>query len=191
MPTRSGRSVRAVAGSTPSLGRSGILIPVPEAEGLVGAWRARFDPGGGRGVPAHITLLFPFVDADRVTGVVVSALRSGFAAAEAFRFALARTERFMGEVLYLAPEPDEPFRHLVRGLAASWPAHPPYEGAFAVTDILPHLTVAVSGDGAELDRIEEALRGGLPIECRAHEAWLMVEDGDGWRLHTRFPFGAS
>ncbi|HYT30158.1 MAG TPA: hypothetical protein VEN82_05235, partial [Actinomycetota bacterium] len=72
MPTRSGRSVRTVAGSTPSLRRSGILIPVPEAEDLVGAWRARFDPGGGRGVPAHITLLFPFVPASHLTDPILS-----------------------------------------------------------------------------------------------------------------------
>ncbi|HEX9447459.1 MAG TPA: hypothetical protein VF920_05740 [Dongiaceae bacterium] len=34
---------------------------VPEAEALVGALRARFDPSASQCVPAHVTLLYPFL----------------------------------------------------------------------------------------------------------------------------------
>jgi 2'-5' RNA ligase len=166
--------------------RTGLLIPVPEAEGLVGPFRAAHTPVAGRGTPAHITLLFPFVSVDAVSDQVVDALRSRFAAVAPFDFVLIRTARFL-EVVYLEPEPDEPFRELVRSLSADWPDHPPYEGA--VTDVLPHLTVAYSADPMEMNRIDEELQEGLPIVCRATEAWLMADGPGGWTLHERFPFG--
>ena len=40
--------------------RSGLIIEVPEAETAVAAWRERLDPQAVLGVPAHITVLFPF-----------------------------------------------------------------------------------------------------------------------------------
>jgi 2'-5' RNA ligase len=170
--------------------RTGLCIPALEAEPLVGPWRARLDPSGAKGMPAHITLLFPFLATGCLTADVLESLRSRFARVAPFDFALPRTDRFL-EVIYLAPEPDEPFRDLVRTLAADWPEHPPYQGEFAVTDILPHLTVAFSSDPDELDRIDDALQPGLPIVCRAREAWLMAEQEDGWRLHTAFPLGGA
>ena len=38
-----------------------LVIAVPEAEPLVSDWRAQHDWSAQRGVPAHITLLYPFV----------------------------------------------------------------------------------------------------------------------------------
>ena len=40
---------------------SAVVVEVPEAEPLVGAWRLRFDPVAALGMPAHVTLLYPFV----------------------------------------------------------------------------------------------------------------------------------
>ncbi len=39
---------------------SALFVEVEAAERLVGHWRRRYDPVAGRGVPAHITALFPF-----------------------------------------------------------------------------------------------------------------------------------
>ena len=77
---------------------------MPEVEPLVAPFRARFDPSGSRGVPAHITLLFPFVPASHLTDPILSALRARFDVAAPFDYRLARTDRFL-EVVYLAPEP--------------------------------------------------------------------------------------
>ena len=39
---------------------SALLVEVPEAEPLVRQWRMDLDPHAALGVPAHITVLFPF-----------------------------------------------------------------------------------------------------------------------------------
>lgn len=38
-----------------------LVVPVPGVESLVGDCRRRWDPAAGWGVPAHVTVLHPFV----------------------------------------------------------------------------------------------------------------------------------
>jgi hypothetical protein len=38
--------------------KSGLVIPIPDAEAAVKRWRENLDPGCILGVPAHITVLF-------------------------------------------------------------------------------------------------------------------------------------
>jgi hypothetical protein len=91
-------------------------------------------------------------------------------------------------VLYLEPEPAERFSALTRAIAAAWPEHPPYEGAH--DEVLPHLTVAESEDGALLDELAAQVEPRLPIEARVHEATLIVEDEHGrWHEFRRLPLG--
>ena len=40
---------------------SALLVSVPAAEPAVSAHRSRLDPGAPLGVPAHITVLYPFL----------------------------------------------------------------------------------------------------------------------------------
>jgi hypothetical protein len=41
--------------------QSALLLPVPAAEAAVGPYRALLDPSARDGVPAHITVLYPFL----------------------------------------------------------------------------------------------------------------------------------
>jgi hypothetical protein len=89
--------------------RTALIVAVPEAAALAEPWlerTCRAKPSTG--VPAHITLLFPFVPAARIDPALIDDLRGLFGEFAAFRFALRRAERFP-EVLYLATEPAEPF----------------------------------------------------------------------------------
>ena len=45
---------------------SALVVLVPEAESLVKPFRDRYDPAAAAGVPAHITLLYPFKHPDEV-----------------------------------------------------------------------------------------------------------------------------
>ena len=92
------------------------------------------------------------------------------------------------ELVYLEPDPAEPFARLTAAIAAEWPEHPPYEGVHET--VIPHLTVAESEDGAFLDRIAAGLAPQLPIELRVREAQLYAEGEDGrWRERRSFPLG--
>ena len=60
----------------------------PEAEPLVSAWRAQHDWSAQRGVPAHITILYPFVPTEKVDEGLLTQLRELFAAEPAISFEL-------------------------------------------------------------------------------------------------------
>lgn len=165
--------------------RSALIVAVPEAEPLVHEWRMRYD-NAALGIPAHITLIFPFVPAEEIGEELVDELRGLFAAQPGFSFTLARVARFP-EVAWLAPEPDEPFRRLTGLIFSRYPEYPPYEGIH--DDVIPHLTVAI-GDAALQDDVEAALSPHLPIAAHAGEVTLLGEDESGhWSESERFPLG--
>src|SRR6185503_13858349 len=87
---------------------SALTVNVPEAEPYVGALRGRFDPAAKLGVPAHITVLYPFIPPERITHAVVRRVRDTLSSFAAFDFRLIRIARFP-TALYLAPEPAQPF----------------------------------------------------------------------------------
>jgi hypothetical protein len=50
----------------PAAQESALVVLVPAAEALVGVFRALYDPAVRVGVPAHITVLYPFVPTDKI-----------------------------------------------------------------------------------------------------------------------------
>ena len=112
---------------------------MPEAEPLVKALRERFDSSAAAGVPAHITILYPFMPPGEITPEVVAELRDFFAQFAAFEFTLPELRRFP-EVLYLAPSPAEPFKALTHAVVERYPDYPPYGGGYS--EVIPHLTIA-------------------------------------------------
>lgn len=161
---------------------SAILLDVPEAEPLVGALRATGDPSARLGIPAHVTLLYPFVpDPDEGT---VEELRWFFAGVDGFHLTFSAVGEFP-EVVYLAPEPETVVRGLTDALFRRWPDCPPYRGAF--DDVVPHLTVVASPDAALRRRAHDEVARGLPISSVAREASVWVGDDAGWTCRARFP----
>jgi len=167
---------------------SALIVPVPEAEPLVGPWRERYDDSARSGVPAHVTLLYPFLAPEQIGPDDLRRLRALFGSTPATRFRLVGVGRFSRGVLYLAPEPDGFLRELTRRIWALYPDRPPYGGAF--DDVIPHLTVAQVDDHTVLDEVETAVAAGLPVVTEAVQAWLMLQDeGDRWRAGHVFPLG--
>jgi len=169
---------------TTEVGRTGIVVPLPVVDKIVGRWRL---PLVEPGMPAHVTLLFPFKPLPEVTEADVDRLRSIVATEVARPIRFERSARFPG-VLYLAPEQDGFFRGLTEQLVAAWPDYPPYGGAF--DDVVPHLTVAFERPEPELDEIQRELDAHLPIEVFAEEACLMRFDGTSWECEARAPLAA-
>ncbi|MFI9102214.1 2'-5' RNA ligase family protein [Streptomyces fildesensis] len=165
-------------------GRTALVIKVPEAEPLVGEWRRRFDPAAATGVPAHVSVLYPFLDHARIDGPVIEALRESLGAHAPFELSFRRCGRFPA-MLHLVPEPDGPLRALTRGVVDRWPEAQPYGGRYA--DAAPHLTVAYSPDPGVFDTIETALTAGLPFTTRVTAVQLVSWDGAQWHDAETFP----
>jgi 2'-5' RNA ligase len=181
---------------------SALLIVVPEAEPVVEEHRLRFVPVAERGVPPHVTALYPFVARDDLDDDVLRRVAATVAAHEAFAYGFTNVGWFDRDVLYLAPDDPVPFTELTRALVAEFPEYPPYAGEYE--DLSPHLTVAYADDGADngaddgpddgpdLDVVEAALVAGLPVAGRADHLTLMTEDDEGrWSVARRFPLGRS
>jgi 2'-5' RNA ligase len=167
---------------------SAIILPVPDAEPIVADVRARHDPAARLGVPAHITLLYPFTPPLQVAEST-GTLERLFAGVRAFSFALSDVRRFPTTV-YLHPEPVAAFIELIAAVARRWPEFPPYRGAFPT--VIPHLTIADREETDILDRVQRAVATRLPIRCRATEVWLMCSDEIGkWSRRNVFPLGRA
>ena len=167
-------------------GRSGVIVRIrlpPELEEL----RQRNDPVALTGVPAHVTVLFPFLATSDLTPAVRRRVAVVARQVRPFDVRFERTGRFPN-VLWLGPEPVRPFIELTERLAAAFPDHPPYEGVHA--DIVPHLTIAF-GEAAVLDRLErKAARAGIAFRRRVEAIEVIAEDAsDRWHARWRLPLG--
>ena len=165
--------------------RSALIVVVPEAA-AVESVRLQHSAAARAGVPAHVTVLVPFVPPGEIGEALVDELRELFAAVPAFDFALRRANRWEPGILWLAPEPDDPFRELTRLVTDRWPEYPPYGGEHP--ENIPHLTVTHDAPPADVDRAEEATRRTLPIRAHAENVGLWTEDETGrWSELERFP----
>ncbi len=158
-------------------------VPVPP---ILERLRRRWDLAAGTGVPAHVTILFPFLPADALLPEVRRDLAAIAAAHQPFDVRFERVDRFPG-VVYVPPDPATPFIRLTEAFAARFPDYPPYGGAFDV--VIPHLTVAESAD-APLDEIAAVAGRALPFRHRIAVLEVLVEGGEGrWHTRWRLPLG--
>lgn len=167
--------------------RSGLVIAVPEAEHVVGAHRLHLDPSAALGAPAHVTVLFPFAPPADLDDDVLGRVADTVSTVPVFAYCFSRTAWFDDRVLYLAPDDDAPFRELTARIRAEFPGFPPFEGVF--DDVVPHLTVGQEQPADVLAKAEDDVRPQLPVQGRATEVLLLVQDEpDGrWRAAARLP----
>lgn len=169
---------------------SALIVEVPEAEPVVGRWRSLLDPVSGVGIPAHVTVLYPFLE--RLSEKALDGIRDIASLVPAFSFSLVSVARWPS-VVYLPPTPVEPFLDLTGRCLTRWPNLRPYAGSF--DDVVPHLTVAHEKDGPIDDELADAITDDvaahLPIDSMATNVSLWVTDGGAWTAHTTFPLGRS
>lgn len=170
--------------------RSAIVVPIRLPAPLE-RMRLEHVPNARLGVPAHITLLFPFASPATIDAVTLSRVATAIDRSRPFdaefrdvRVWDAGQDRL--GVVWLAPEPVKPFHELIAALTEAFPEHPPYEGAHA--EVIPHLTVAEKTVRLETVAAEAARFIGF----RRHvaSASLLVEGDDGrWGTRRRFTLG--
>ena len=163
-----------------------LLVPALGVSPLIEELRLQHDPSARAGVPAHITVMYPFVEPEHLTDETLTELDRLLNSSAAFEYALTDVREFELGVLYLAPDPALQFTELTAMVSDRFDLLP-FGGAFPT--VIPHLTVMQSTGLAERRRIGSLLRRVLPQPARASEAWLMVGSNDSkWTtVHvTRF-----
>jgi 2'-5' RNA ligase len=165
-------------------GQTALLVVVDDVEPLVDPWRQRLNSSAAAGLPAHVTVLVPFLDADRIDQAVLDELTALFVRQHRFNIEFDRVGRFP-QVRYLAPTPDRRFRELTEAVTTRWPEAPPYGGRFA--EVTPHLTVADEQCPEVFDEVEAAMAGQLPVSAAVSSVSLFVSDGRRWHRRVEFP----
>jgi 2'-5' RNA ligase len=166
-----------------------IAMPFPEVGAVIDDLRLKHTKAGAEFIPAHITLLAPFADSESLSRRDLDLVATIIDRFRAFDVRLATFRYFDAEdaVLYLAPEPSDPFVRMIDALVEAFPAYPPYGGAHQ--EHVPHVTVA-QGDRATLEPLEREIAPRLPLVARAETAWLFQRDADErWYPRERLPLG--
>jgi hypothetical protein len=183
-----------VLGAAPGW-ETALLVLVPAAEPTVGEHRARLDVAARDGVPAHITVLYPFLPPTGIGESLLASLGRLFGGFPVFEFTLDRVCWFGEEVVWLGPRDPAPFIALTTLAATAFPSCPPYGGQFP--EVIPHLTIGDSGGPQALRAAADSVRPALPIESTSAEVSLMTGPRPGtpgtppgqWRTIAAFPLG--
>jgi 2'-5' RNA ligase len=173
--------------------QTAVIIPVGPAEAAVAEHRRRLDAAASLGVPAHVTVLYPFVPPNEVDDSVVSRLAAVFATAASFDCAFDRCAWFGEDVLWLAPGRDQAFRDLTRRVAAEFPSYLPYGGEHG--EVIPHLTIgeAKRGTTDDLRAAEADVSRKLPVTARIERALLIAgsDQPNSWHTVAELPLGTA
>jgi 2'-5' RNA ligase len=168
-----------------------VIVPVPAADPLVDRHRRHLDAAASWGVPAHISVLYPFVEPAEVDDQVIAALAAAIGSVAAFDCCFERTGWFGEEGVWLDPEPAGWFRDLTKAVWSAFPDHAPYGGAH--DDVIPHLTIAERrlGDLAAVQAAERAVQTGLPLSTRIERVLLIAgtQARSSWRILHELPLG--
>lgn len=167
-------------------GESAIIVPIAVPV-TIARLRERMDPSAAQSVPAHVTLIYPFMPVDGLDDDVRRKIGRIIAAEPRFTVHFREIRRFPN-VVYLPPDPPEPFRRLTAALAAEFPDYPPYGGAYE--NVVPHLTVAQDVSADYYAAAEHALPAALPVREIVREAWLIGHRPEQpWHTLWRLPLG--
>ena len=175
-----------------ALGRlqTGVSIVLRDALDVLEPVRDEFDPAATeKGIPLHVTLLFPFVPPDELTQLHLERLRTLFASRAPLSFDLVDVEQFPG-VVYARPQPDADLLALMGAVWAAFPETPPYGGAF--DEPVPHATLGRVPEGSSqeefVDRLTRRVQAVLPLPCRVRDVSLLEEhEPNRWRERCAFP----
>jgi 2'-5' RNA ligase len=146
-------------------------------------------PDAVDGVPAHVTLLYPFVGRDGLDVSIRRKIASVAARHAPFDFTMTGPARWP-DTIYVAVEPIEPFVRLQGDLAAAFPEYPIYGEGWDI-EFTPHITVADGRAAEDEASMRSEAWAALPLPARA--AWLDViaTDGAKWDLVWRMPLGGG
>ena len=148
---------------------TGALRPAPETALVLvvslppalEALRRRSIADAAAGVPAHVTLLYPFAEEAQLDAEVLGRVAAIAARHPVLRLTLGEGRRFP-DTLYASVEPDAPLRALHDELAAAFPTLPLYGGAFP---FVPHVSIVGGTGGRGPGALDDPAWATLPVDA--------------------------
>jgi hypothetical protein len=183
--------VAAAPTEEPRSARSALVVPLRLPIGLA-RLREREVENARLGVPPHVTILSPFIAIDQLNRRVSATVGEIVGRTKAFDVDVVAVRRwppsdFGPGVVWLEPEPAEPFVGLTRAIWAAYPDCPPY--GREDDDLQAHITIAVD-DPTRFDAVETEAARSVPFQRRVTTVSLLAEGPDGrWRTRRRFALG--
>ena len=169
---------------------SAIVVELPELDAVLDDHRNALDPSRRWGMPAHLTLLYPFVLPADMDPTVLSRLEAVATRVRPFDAVFDGFGWFADQVVWLAPSQSEKFEGLIRQVVDAFPECPPYRGAF--DEVIPHVTIGEGGDVELMRAATNAIRPRLPLKSRV--AFLSLMEGStepgSWHVVERVALGA-
>ena len=175
----------------PRVLRSAIVAPVRLPAGLA-RLREREVEVARLGVPAHVTILSPFVEAAALDRRVSATVGEIVARTRAFDVDFATVRRWAASdygpgVVWLEPEPAAPFVALTRAIWEEFPDYPPY--GREDDELEAHLTIAID-EPSRFDAVEAEANWLVPFRRHVSIVALLIEGPDGrWRTRRRYSLG--
>lgn len=166
--------------------QSALVVEIPEAGPTIEEIRGRLDSGAIMGVPAHVTILYPFIPPSSIDRRILAQIGELFATVPAFDVEFRSVAWFDESVVYLEPDCGPTFRALTRTVYERWPDFPPYEGVH--DDVVPHLTIGDHGENGELEAGAADAARHLPIASVVDEVCLYTgtSEAGSWARQHRF-----
>lgn len=141
-----------------------LLLVTPDAEPLVGNWRAEHDWAARYGIPAHVTVRTPFLPPERWADAALTRLETFLPVG----VTLARLEDRSG-ALVIVVEPDDDLREITDATTRTWPTLPPHKGNWSTFGY--HITVVRTPDDQVRVTAAEAIAPLLPLRVTGTELW--------------------
>lgn len=95
--------MRADIGRLSGVAETGVVVPVAAAEPVVGRHRRRLDHSAAWGVPAHVTVVYPFVPPGRIAVETTEEAAAALAEVSAFSGTFAQVDWFGEDVVRPGP----------------------------------------------------------------------------------------
>lgn len=158
--------------------KTALVLPAPGVDALLRRVGVDY-PHAVRDFPAHVTLLYPFLDGGEVdVRRQVHELAAAHPPIEVTFDAILRDPGFVA----LRADALSP---LVTAARRRWPQLTPYDGRYGA-DPAPHLTVAVGAAEHEAGEIEALVRERLPLTAKLDQIWLATF-ATTWHVEWTFP----
>jgi 2'-5' RNA ligase len=165
-----------------------VIVPAHLPAGLE-SLRQRCVDDAADGLPAHLTMLYPFVEPGALGPEVRGAIAAIARRHAPIPYRMAGPRRWP-DTIYAGVEPEKPFVRLQADLAAAFPAFPIY-GEPAGFMFVPHITIA---EGRSIDRpgtTDDAAWSELPSDAVADRLHVIATDGGPWELVWSLPLGGA